>query len=53
MDFKRKLEDLIQHSIISYALMAAKEFGIFDVLTSANQPLTSHQVADAKQLKER
>lgn len=53
MDFKDRLEHIIHHGSISFALQIAKDVGIFEALCQADRPLTSQQLADSKKLKER
>lgn len=48
-----KLGGIITSSFVGFALSLCKEAGILQVLLDALTPMTSHEVADRKQLKER
>lgn len=50
---KDKVEDIIHHNVLGFSLSMAYELGILEVLVLTDTPMTSQEVADAKQLKER
>ncbi|CAG5121175.1 unnamed protein product [Candidula unifasciata] len=51
--FGEKLGGIVTSSFVGYALSMCKETGILQVLIESRTPLTSQEVADSKELKER
>ncbi|CAG5131724.1 unnamed protein product [Candidula unifasciata] len=51
--FAQKLGQLVDSTCVGFALTLCKDVGILQVLLDAQQPLTSHQIADERSLKER
>lgn len=50
----QKLFDKIHHySSVSFVLMLAKDVGILDTLLAADKSMTSQEIADSRNLKER
>ncbi|XP_059141272.1 S-adenosylmethionine-dependent methyltransferase Rv2258c-like [Physella acuta] len=48
-----KLEETIRHTLVGLALSMSYELGILEALVMSDTPMTSQEIADAKQLKER
>ncbi|GFO25157.1 hypothetical protein PoB_005166200, partial [Plakobranchus ocellatus] len=51
--FSERVSSTISNSLVGLAVSMSWEVGIFQALLDAEVPLTSHQVAQAKGLKER
>ncbi|XP_059141274.1 S-adenosylmethionine-dependent methyltransferase Rv2258c-like [Physella acuta] len=50
---KKKLEEIIHYSTVGFVLSVAQELGILELLVLTDQPMTSQEVANRKELKER
>ncbi|XP_059141273.1 S-adenosylmethionine-dependent methyltransferase Rv2258c-like [Physella acuta] len=50
---QEKLEETIRHTLVGLALSMSYELGILEALVMSDTPMTSQEIADAKQLKER